>query len=77
MFAGVGIELEQPLAGFDLARLGQLHADDAGIAPRDAATADPRIENGVPTPRHTPPHPGGHHSTATKPRIRKIRIWSK
>ena len=30
LFAGVGIELIQPAPGFDLARLRQLHANDAG-----------------------------------------------
>ena len=49
-FAGLGKELKQPAPGFDLARLGQLHAQDAAIAPCDAASADHRIENGVPTP---------------------------
>ena len=70
-FAGVGIELEQPPPGFDLARFGQLHAHHAEIAPCDAASADPGVENGVPTPRHTPPTPADHN-TATKPRIWKI-----
>src|ERR1019366_2520265 len=42
--AGVGIELEQPLAGFDLARLGQLHAQNSQMAPCDAASAYARIE---------------------------------
>ena len=63
LFAGVGMELIQPPSGFDLARLGQLHADDAGMAPCDAASADHRIENAVPTPRHYATYPGRDHST--------------
>jgi len=58
LFAGVGIELVEPLAGFDLAGLGQLDADDAGNAPGNAAAADHRVENTVPTPRHYATHPG-------------------
>ena len=40
--AGVGVERPQPLAGFDLARLGELNASDPAIAPCDAASADCR-----------------------------------
>ena len=58
-FAGVGIEPKQAPAGFDLARFRQLHANNAAIAPCDAASADCRIENGVPTPRHYATHPEG------------------
>ena len=58
-FAGLRIELEQPPPRVDLAGLRELHAHDAEIAPCDAAAADPRIENCVPTPRHTPPTPAG------------------
>ena len=49
-FAGLGKQLEQPPPGFDLARLGQLHAQNAQLAPCDAASADRRIEYRVPTP---------------------------
>ena len=59
LFARVGIELEQPPAGFDLAGFGKLHADNAKIAPCDAASADRRVENAVPTPRHYATHPAG------------------
>ena len=65
-FAGVGILAQQPPAGFDLARFGQLHADNAEMAPCDAASADPRVEYGVPTPRHYATLPQRHHSTAQK-----------
>src|ERR1700730_1407317 len=61
-FARLGVELIYPPSGIDLACLGQMHGDDAGIAPNDAATADSRIEYGVATP-HTPPNPGRHHNT--------------
>src|SRR6185437_5074183 len=67
-FAGVGIELEQPPPGVDFAGFGKLHANDAGWTPCDAATADPRVEYGVPKPRHTPPTPG-HHNTVINRRI--------
>ena len=39
LFARIGIKQKQPLAGFDLARFGKLHADDPGLAPGDAAPA--------------------------------------
>lgn len=58
-FAGIGIETKQAPPCFDLARFRQLHADDAAIAPCDAASADCRIENGVPTPRHHATHRSG------------------
>ena len=60
LLAGFGIEPEHPAAGFDLARLGQLHAQNAQIAPCDSAPADRRVEDRVPVPRHfTPPYPAG------------------
>ncbi len=70
-FAGVGIEPKQALAGFDLARLGKLHADDPGMAPCDAAPAQTRIEYRVPTPRHYATQPRKHHSTVTNRRTWK------
>ena len=51
-FAGVGILAQHPAPGFDLACFRQLHADNAVMAPCDAAPADPRVEYRVPTPRH-------------------------
>jgi len=63
-FARVGIEVKQPLAGFDLAGFGKLHADNARITPCDAASADRRVEYGVRPPRHTM-YPRTHHSTVT------------
>src|SRR6185437_9431095 len=52
-FAGLGIKLKKPPAGIDLAGFGELYADDTRLTPRDAATADRRIENGVRLPQHT------------------------
>jgi hypothetical protein len=49
-FAGVEKQLEQPAPGFDLARFRQLHAQNAQLAPCDAASADRSIEYRVPTP---------------------------
>jgi hypothetical protein len=54
-FTGVGLKLKQPLAGFDLARLRKLHADNAGVTPRDAAPANGRVKYRVRPPRHTHP----------------------
>ena len=42
-----------------VAGLGQLHANNAEIAPCDAAPANCRIKYGVTTPGHTPPIPAG------------------
>jgi hypothetical protein len=57
-FAGVGILAQHSPPGFDLPRFRELHADNAAIAPCDAASADSGIENGVPTPRHYATNPG-------------------
>jgi len=69
------IEPEQPPAGLDLARLGKLHADDAKLAPRDAAAADCRVENAVSMPHDALPR--GHHSTAAKTRIWNLDVRLK
>src|SRR5207247_781216 len=53
----LGVKLEQPLARIDLAGFRELHAHDPVLAPRDAAAANSGVENGVPTPRHTPAPP--------------------
>ena len=58
-FAGIGIKAKQAPPCFDLPHFRQLHANDAAIAPCDAASADCRIENAVPTPRHHAIHPSG------------------
>ena len=58
-FAGVGILAQHPPPGFDLARFRKLHGNNPRSAPCDAASADRRIENGVPAPRHYANHPGG------------------
>ena len=68
-FARIRIELIQPPPRIDLANLGKLHANNARRPPRDAAAADPRIENSVATPRHTPLAPRKDHSTAVGTRI--------
>jgi hypothetical protein len=39
-----GIKLKQPPSGFDLARLRQLHADHAALAPGDTASPDAGIK---------------------------------
>jgi hypothetical protein len=44
-FAGLRIELEQPLSRIDLAGLRELQANDPEIAPCDAAAAQRRVEN--------------------------------
>ena len=58
-FARIRIELIQPPPRIDLANFRKLHANNARRPPRDAAAADRRVENSVPTPRHTPPSPEG------------------
>ena len=73
--ARVGVKLEQPLAGFDLARLGKLHADQAGMAPRDAAMADRRAEYRVRPPRHTL-FPTSTIAPSQAAARQKIGIWS-
>ena len=72
-FARFGIKAQQAAAGFQLARLGQLHGDDPGIAPDDAATPYTGVEDRVTAPRHnaTLPH-AWDHNTAMKRRIWKI-----
>jgi hypothetical protein len=45
------------------------------MTPCDAASADARVEYGVPTPRHYATHPGGHHNTVMDMRIWKIQVW--
>ena len=62
-FARIRIELKQPPPRIDLAHFRKLHANDARRPSRDAAAADPGVENRVPAPRHTPPAPKGNHST--------------
>ena len=65
-FAGLGIELEQPLARVDLAGFRELHAHDPEIAPCDAAAANSGVENAC---THAPPYasnPRADHNTATK-----------
>ena len=62
-FAGLGIKLIQPAPGFDLARFGQLHAEDTAIAPCDAAPANHRCRKWcthAPTLRYPP---RGEHNT--------------
>ena len=55
---------------------GIIHRDpDACRPPRDAAAADPRIENSVATPRHTPLAPRKDHSTAVGTRIWNLDVW--
>ena len=49
-----------------LARLRKLHADDAALAPRDAAAADRRVEECKTLSRHHPP------ATLTTPRGRNL-----
>ena len=63
--ARLGKMPEQAPPGVDLARLGQLHAYHAGIAPDNAATADARVEYRVPTPRHNATLARKHHNTVT------------
>jgi hypothetical protein len=54
---GFGVEAKQPPPGFDLAGFRQLHADNAIVAPCDAAPANACVEYCVPTPRHYANHP--------------------
>ena len=70
--ARFGKEAEQAAAGVQLARLGQLHGDDPGIAPDDAATPYTGVEDRVTAPRHnaTPPQ-GEDHNT-----VMNQRIWN-
>src|SRR5215472_1411086 len=55
--ARFGIKAEQAAAGLELPRLWQLHADDPGIAPDDAATPYASVEDRVPTPHEATPSP--------------------
>jgi len=51
-FARVRKSMEHARARLDLARLRELHTDDAAPAPRDAASANRRIEEGKAVCRH-------------------------
>ena len=69
LLVGFRIEAEQPAPGIDLARFGKLHADDAIVAPCDAASADRGVKNRVPIPRHDATQPRGDHNTVINRRI--------
>jgi hypothetical protein len=56
-FTGFRKQLEQAPERLDLSCFRQLHADHTCFAPRDAATAERRLENGVPTPHSATPTP--------------------
>ena len=58
-FARFRIKPEQPPSGVDFPRFRQLHADNPGIAPHDAATADAGVKDCVITPHNATPTPGG------------------
>ena len=58
-FAGTRKSLEHARARLGLTRLRELHADDAASTPRDAASANRRIEEHEPVGRHD----GRDHST--------------
>ena len=56
--ARLRIDAEQAAAGVELAGFRQLHGDDPGIAPDDAATPYTGVEDRVTAPRHNAtPHP--------------------
>ncbi len=51
-FARIGKLLQQAAPGLDLARFRQLHANNAGVAPCDTASAHRRVEGCVSVPSH-------------------------
>ena len=59
LFARLRIEPVKTPPGLDLPRFRQLHADDAGLAPRDAATADAGVKDCVVSPHQRTPTPSG------------------
>src|SRR5262249_17245946 len=71
--ARLRIDLEQPPSGFDFPRFRQLHGDDAGFAPHDAATADAGVKNCVMPPHNATPT-RGHHNIPVTGRTWNLKI---
>src|SRR6185437_11246158 len=70
LLARFRIEPEQPPTGFQLPRLRQLHGNNAGTAPYDAAAADAAVKDRVTTPHNATPAQD-HHNT-----VMKTRTWN-
>src|SRR5689334_7637219 len=66
MLARLRIKPVKATAGLDFPCLRQLDADNAGLSPNDAATADAGIEDRVLMPHHATPR--WHHNIVMKPR---------
>ena len=68
------IKAEKTPQGLDFPRLRQLHADDAGLAPHDAATADAGVKDCVTTPHQRCPNPKWHHNTVMIGRTWNLQV---